>query len=429
MSCRASSRRYALGVALLLVGCGGCKKSNPANKIDAGAHSTVTPNWNPGLADAARLTVSGSFVLGEWVSVLSAEPTPPEIRAFLSATGEQTQRDRGWVLYGGASPNNAVVVDESSTELTYVVRTFSRPANEAVELPPPADGVWPLRAVACGNDPSTCAVVRWAPPAGADSIQSGQAERLAVTVVDANAMSAQKTFMLQSLDLYAGTTTVGGIYASPTRPELYVVEWDPNDAAALFIRCVSLSTGEDRWRSRLPSLAGSTRNDDQIVLPTPDGSQIVVARGDFAYGVLLLAELSVIDSTTGAITTVPSIPEGWQKVILLPDFDGAAIIALRIQSSRWPGTESPTIAFLGVARFDARSRSFSDLLDPAADAKTPAEVEERRWRTPTAGLMVGLHDLLLVPAGSSLPGQDTTDPDRRRRREKAMDRLLGREPR
>lgn len=424
------SRTSALAAALLLaqLACGNGKKPTSASKDeDAGAAPLMTLHWNAGLADGSRLVASGSFVLGEWASTLAPALTPPEIRAFQTATGDQTQRDRGWVLYAGPSPNKAVVVDESSIELTYGIRTFSRPATEMVALPAPAPGVWPLRGVACGNDPAACAVVRWAPVAGADSIKGGQAERLAVTVVDVNAMTVGRTFILDSLDEYAGHDTTGGVVANPTKPDLYINEWDPNDADALFVRCVSLSTGEQRWRARLPTPEGAADVSDQVVLPTADGLQLVVGRGDFAWGLLSLAELSVIDAETGAVSTVPSIPDGWSQVILLRDVAGAGIVALRIASWKLGVTESPTMAFLGVARFDARTRTFSEVLDPAADAKTPAEIEERRSKVPTDGVVIGPRDVVLAAAGSSVPGQDT-DPALRRRRTDALDRLLGRQP-
>jgi len=110
-------------------------------------------------------------------------------------------------------------------------------------------------------------------------------------------------------------------------------------------------------RSRLPKPVGSTDSDDQVVLPTPDGASVVVARGDAAYRVSLM-EPSVIDAVTGPVAAVPPIPDSWQKMILLPDFDGAAIIALRIHSSRRPGTESPTTAF-PVLHASTRARGAS----------------------------------------------------------------------
>ncbi len=403
---------------LLLVGSCGRGDAKKAPR-DASLAAELTLTWRPMLTYADRLERSGGSVLGEWDPTMAPDPAPPELRAFETATGEQTRRDRGWILFAAEHVDDAIVVDELATELTYGVRTFGRPASEAVALPQPEAGTWALRGMACGIDPSRCVVVRWA-PGGSGRAKVGEPERLALTAVDASSKTVGVTRIIKSLDRYAGTSTVGGVHASADGRSIYLLEWDPADPGADFVRCVSVDTGADRWRTRIPPVPDG---DDVVIVQPPDRDRLVVARGDSAFGVLRLADMTTVDAATGVAQRVPNVPVWWSQVILLPDFSGGSIIALRLDVTRLGAGEGRDISFQGVDRFDSKAGTFNRVLDPADGAKSADEVARAR-RAPTAGLMVGRSHLLLVSAGNSMSAQDTTPPEQQERRREKMESVV-----
>lgn len=403
-----------------------CAKDEPRKRkgLDGPPVSLL---WVPALRDAAHVVATGPSLLGEWQPLLAAAPAPPELRAIDPTTGEWTQRDRGWILHAGPSPNDAVIVDEQEEPLTYAIRTFSRPASEAVPLPQPDEGTWPLRGVACAQEPSYCAVVRWAPPRGITAVERGKPERLAITTIDAGSKSVRSTYIIESLDRFAGTSRVGGVFANPTRPDLYIVEWEPSTPATGVLRCIDLRTGDDRWRIKLPDAVTHYGGvGEHEFVPTADGSYVVVLRGGGRWGSFSPTGIDVINADTGVITSVAAIPHSWNQVRPLRDLRGPSIVALQVTAVRHGMGESPEYYFHGVVRFDAATQKFSDILDTAEGVSSPEAVREiRRREIPEAGIMVAPDRLVLVPRGGNTPSpQDTTPASTQQRRKEAVDLML-----
>lgn len=395
----------------LLLSCSDSRKPPSPRSRDAPTPTQLRVRWNPNLTDADRIRVAGGFVIGEWDA--GPSPAPPEIRAFDIAAGTQVLRERGWLLHPGASPAEAVVVDELAKELTYGIRRLGRPAAEVIELPRPDDGTWPLRAAVCGNGAELCAVVRWAP------LTEGKpspdlVERIAVTVVDAGKLTVGKTFVVESTDRFSGNATIGGVTAHPTEPEIYLHEWDRKDRSATFVRAISLTDGSSRWRARLPRIDAHPDADDFLTV-TSDGNYIVVARGETRFGLLALAEIAVIEMASGNLSTRSAAPASWQQVVLIPDVAQRSLMAVLANTSQLGLSESPTMGFAGVGRFNAETGSFAMLSGPVDEP------------VPQKGLALELDELLLVPPGNALAARDTTPVDQQLRRAEAIERLLGRE--
>lgn len=403
-------------VAIAFAGCS--DREQPAGRGAPSVH--LETHWMPVLTGSTRLAVSGKVVIGEWTPTSSPAPAPRELRAVVPVTGEVTQRDRGWLLYPGASPNNAAVIDELDRELTYGVRYFARPASEAIALPQPDGAVWVLRAAVCGSDPGRCAVVRWSPVAGGRS-DGLSAERLAITVVDANALSIVRTFIIEMTDRFAGTAEIGGVVASPSSPVIFLLEHAASEPDARYVRALDLDTGSQRWRSRLPD-AGSEAGDETMTV-TPDGYFVIVGRGDQRWDVLALQALTVVDASTGVVSREQALPQTWRHVQLIPAFEGSSTLALEIDVAR-DGGESPTMSFVGVGRYNAKLRQFDRVFDPANGMRAVADAEASRRRTPIAAIASGARSLLLVPPGNILAAQDSTPREQQERRRAAVEKLL-----
>ncbi len=379
----------------LLATCGG-KRSEP------GLDSTFLVSWARHLGGAQRVFQAGHFVVGEWEPATQARPAPPTVASF-TVDGQPGPSGPGWVLSPGRSANEVVVVRESDTALHYCVYRLSEPGGACRDIPAPDDAPWVFRAAECGSDTTKCLLVRWSRRAGAAAI------RLALTVVDADALSAAATHVIEVEGGFYGTADTGGVALNPTQPTAYLLESASKDDPKYYVRAISLASGETQWRAELRQdldKGGHVR-----LICAGSGQQVLVASGSTRYGLFSVHSMNVIDAATGTTRPIDVRLDDWRDVLLVRAADGDAVLRVKFSAVRGGLGESPDFDLAAVDQITMSGRLSSLWTARVRPGEAPTS------RLASAALSIGKSTLLLAPASGIVvrdPASSTTQEERRR---------------
>lgn len=367
-----------------LVACGS-KAGEPSRE------SGFLISWASQLGGAQRVFQAGQFVVGEWESFTPAPPAPPAVQTS-SIDGQPGPKGYGWVLSAGRSANEVVLVREGDDALRYCVYRLAEPGGACRDLPGPDDSPWVFRAAECGSDTTKCLLVRWTKRAGATAV------RIALTVVDADTLSAGITHIVEVEGGFYGTADTENVALNPSQSTAYLLEGASKDDATFHVRAVSLATGGTLWRAQLRRELGP--NGHVRMICDAAGERILVATGSTRYDLFSVRALSLVDAESGSVHPIDIQPDDWRDVHLIRATDRDAFIRVKFSAVRAGLGESPDISLASVDQFGA-SGQLTNLWGRRAGS-----VDKSRSRQASAALSIGRTTLLLAPGY----GSDAKDP-------------------
>lgn len=396
-------------VAVLIAVLASCNGKGTRRREDAEVPgSRLETRWIDTLQGAASVTTGGGAIFASWQAFSADDPAPDLIEVLDAEKGALVASGRGWLLRAG-EPEAALIVQEKDAALAYVVQRLD--GSGEVALAAPDDKAWPLRGIACGARVELCAVVRWSATPGT-VVAKGALERISIAVVNAGTLAVERTIEHEAASYLGGSGRVGGVFANPARPEIYLLERG-GAAGEVKIRAVDLATGKTSWHATVGALpADPIAQDDARMVVSGDGNFIAIAQGNLRWSSVEIARLSVIDTRTGAIAHALSEPAGHGFLLSVPE--RPSFLVVRVAVTR-DGGESPNHAFRGVVRLDPES------------GRTEELIGRSEGDAPQGGVALDAGTLLLYKRGIRQPYvEDPSPPDRQQARAAAVGAMLDR---